>query len=294
MSTLFAQNRRKIKKLSFGDEPYLCFLAEIPDPPKQLFCLGELPKSRLPTVAIVGSRKPSIYGREVTQALAEKLARRGVVIVSGLALGVDAIAHQAALDAGGVTIAVQANGLHALNPRSNRLIGESIIERGGAIISEYEPGVEPLKHRFLARNRLVSGIADAIVVTEAAARSGTLNTAAHALEQGRDVYAIPGNITNPMSAGCNALIAQGASPLTSIDDFVATYTATDEPAQVALPIGQNDTENAILTALSEGVRDGDQLLARADCTASEFNTTMTMLEIQGVIAPLGANQWRLH
>lgn len=295
MSTLFAQNRRDIKKLSLDRCPYLESLQYLAVPPAELYCLGDIPTERRPSVAIVGSRKPSSYGREVTAKIAHDLARRGVVIISGLALGVDAIAHQAALDAGGTTIALQANGLHALNPRTNRQLGEHIIEQGGAILSEYEPGIEAMKHQFLERNRLVSGLADAIIITEAAARSGSLNTAAHALEQGKEIYVVPGNITSPMSAGCNQLLRQGATPITSLDDIYAQVfpDQANTPAQQTLPLGSTSAETALITALASGIRDGDELLAQTKLTASEVNTALSMLEINGVIKPLGANRWTL-
>jgi DNA processing protein len=295
MSTLFAQNRPKIKKMSLSSSPFTEVLAEIPDPPKSLYVLGKLPKERLPSVAIVGSRKPTSYGREVTNRIAEALATRGVVIISGLALGTDAVAHQAAIKAGGITIAVQANGLHSLYPKSNRHIGETIIKSGGAIVSEYPPGTEPMKHQFRARNRIVSGLADAIIITEAAARSGTLITAAHALEQGKDVYAVPGNITSPMSMGCNRLIAQGARPITDIDEFIDEIAPADsDSSQQILPLGDGELENAIIDLLANGMRDGDEILAKLNIEAHEFSSAMTMLEIKGAIKPLGSNRWSLR
>lgn len=295
MSTLFAQKYPKIKKTAVSGHSYLEKIALVDNAPKSVYYLGELPLARIPTVAIVGTRKPTAYGREVTSRIASALARRGVIIVSGLALGTDAIAHQAALEAGGITIAVQANGLHAINPRSNRLLGERIVTSGGAIISEYEPGIEPLKHQFLERNRLISGLSDVVIVTEAASRSGSLNTAAHGLEQGTDVYAVPGNITSPMSAGCNHLIESGARPIVDIDVFIEEFLPKSEEttAQTILPLGSTKLENTIISLMSEGVRDGDTLLARSHASAAEFSTAITMLEINGIIKPLGANKWQL-
>ena len=228
--------------------------------------------------------------------LASELARRGVVIVSGLALGVDAIAHQAALDAGGTTIAVQANGLHRLYPSSNRQLGERIIKQGGAIISEYETGIDARQHQFLERNRIVSGLSDAVIVTEAASRSGTLNTAGHALAQGKYVFAVPGNITSPMSAGCNALLARGAAPALSAEVILEAIMpeALDDQSQVPLPLGSTPLEQAIIDALAQGERDGDSILSRLNASPTEFNTALTMLEINGIITPLGANQWTLQ
>lgn len=283
----------KIATILPGDNEYSALLTDITLPPKQLYIVGELPTERRPTVAIVGTRKPTAYGREVTTRLADALARRGVVIVSGLALGVDAIAQQAALEAGGTTIAVLGNGLHRIYPATNRQLGLDIVAKGGAIVSEYEEGVEPMQHRFLERNRLVSGLADIVVITEAAARSGTLNTAGHALEQGRELYAVPGPITSPMSAGCNAVIRQGATPLVTIDEFVGELL-TDNSEQTLLPLGDTPTEQAIIDALASGIRDGDEIQKQLGITASELNMALTMLEINGAITPLGANQWRLR
>jgi len=284
----------KINAIDPRDHPYLQITRCIDDLKKTWYYVGSLPTERRPTVAIVGSRKPTAYGREVTAMLARDLAVRGVVIVSGLALGIDAIAHQAALDAGGTTIAAQANGLHRLYPYTNKQLGERIIAEGGAIISDFEPGVEPMRYRFLERNRIVSGIADAVIVTEAASRSGTLNTAAHALTQGKELFAVPGPITSPMSAGCNHLLRQGATPATCSDDILSVIMPDLEgDTQLVLPIGSTTLETAIISALSTGMRDGDEILAHLGANPSEFNTALTMLEINGVIKPLGANRWAL-
>ncbi|HTK39600.1 MAG TPA: DNA-processing protein DprA [Patescibacteria group bacterium] len=285
----------KINEVRPLEHPYLKVLECVDDLSKKLYYCGELPGKRIASVAIVGSRKPSTYGREVTLRFAEGLARQGIVIISGLALGVDAIAHQAALDSSGTTVAVQANGLHRLYPASNRQLGERIINSGGAIIGEYEPGVDARPYQFLQRNRIISGLADAVLITEAAARSGSLNTAGHALTQGKFVFAVPGNITSPMSTGCNALLAQGALPATSVDDILAVISPrTTTDAQMPLAIGSTPLEQAIIDALASGLRDGDDLQTTIGCSQSELNTALTMLEIHGVIASLGANQWRLY
>ena len=284
---------QKINSISPLDNEYTRVLQCVSDVPSTIYYRGTLPATRRPTVAIIGTRKPTSYGREVTHRLAYDLAKRGVVIVSGLALGVDAIAHQAALEAGGTTIAVQANGLHRMYPNTNRELAEKLIDNGGALISEYESGIEPMQHRFLERNRLVSGLSDAVIITEAASRSGTLNTAAHALTQGKELFIVPGNITSPLSAGCNGLLRQGAAPIMCAQDVldILMPSATGETA--ALPLGSNETEQAIIDALSDGLRDGDEILQRTKTAPAEFNTALTMLEINGVITPLGANQWRL-
>lgn len=286
----------KINKIRPLAEKYLQILECLDDLPDTLYYRGTLPSERRPSVAIVGTRKPTAYGREVTIQLASELARRGVVIISGLALGVDALAHQAALDVGGTTIAVQANGLHRLYPNTNRQLGERIVEQGGAIISSYEPGIEPMQYRFLERNMIVSGMADAVIVIEAAARSGTLSTAAHALRQGKDLFAVPGNITSPMSAGCNQLLSQGATPATSADDILSIIAPSTGSAnnQTVLPLGSTPLEQAIIDALASGERDGEAILARANANSDEFNTALTILEINGTVRSLGANRWTLR
>ena len=274
-----------------GDE-YLSTLKELAVSPRSLYVSGELPPMRKVSVAIVGTRRPTAYGKEVTYRFAYDLAKRGVVIISGLALGVDAIAHKAALDAGGVTIAVQANGLDLIYPSVNQGLARKIVEKG-AIISEYEPGVPARKHQFLARNRLVSGLADAVIVTEAAARSGTLSTVSHALDQNREVFAVPGNITSLLSVGPNRLIQQGAHPALSADDVLEIIAPHLLQEQVSLALGNTPEEIAILKLLQSGIRSGDELQRLSGMGVSEFSQTLSMLEIQGAIRGLGANQWTL-
>lgn len=256
--------------------------------------MGILPSERRPTVAIVGSRKPTTYGKEVTHQLAYELASKGVVIVSGLALGVDAIAHRGALEAGGTTLAVLANGLPQIYPATHRDLAKSIIEHGGAVLSEYDSEIEPRGYQFLERNRIVSGLADAVIITEAAARSGTLNTAAHALEQGKEIFVVPGNITSPLSRGCNSLLKQGASPVTCADDVLEVVAPQLLQPQASLPLGSTPVESKILQLLQEGVRDGDEVQRRSSIPATEFNQALTMLELSGSIRSLGANQWTLR
>lgn len=274
-------------------------LASIANPPKSLCFMGTLPTSDAPVVAIVGSRKPSAYGREVTEQLAGDLATAGCIIVSGLALGIDGIAQKAALEAGGTVIGVIPNELPDISPQTNYKLAMTIIEKGGAILSEWKKGDGKVVNRwsFLERNRLVSGLADAVIITEAAERSGTLNTAAHALSQGRDVFAVPGNITSPLSAGCNALLKQGAlvaTTATDILDVIAPSTTQSATDQAVIPLGETPAENTIIDLLRTGLRDGDQLQQQSGLNPADFATALTMLEINGVIKPLGANNWALR
>ena len=272
-------------------------LASIANPPKSLCFMGTLPTSGAPVVAIVGSRKPSAYGREVTEQLASDLAKAGCIIVSGLALGIDGIAQRAALEAGGTVIGVIPNELPDISPQTNYKLAMNIIKNGGAILSEWKKGDGKIVNRwsFLERNRLVSGLADAVIITEAAERSGTLNTAAHALSQGRDVFAVPGNITSPLSAGCNALLKQGAYPATEAKDILQIIAPEQlkKTDQSQLPLGSSPEETIIINLIASGIRSGDQLQQQSGLSASNFSTALTMLEINGVIKPLGANNWML-
>lgn len=291
----------KINRISPKDHVFTQKLINIDSSPSQLCYLGTLPEHEAPVVAIVGTRKPTAYGVEMTQRLAYDLAKRGVIVVSGLALGVDALAHRAALDAGGITIAVVVNELPDISPRTNLQLAKSMIEHNGAIISEWGRGDGGFinKASFVIRNRLVSGLADAVIITEATAKSGTLNTAAHALNQGRDVFAVPGNATSPLSEGCNMLLKQGAAPITEAKDvleIIAPSTVLDKARskQASLPFGDTPAENTILQLIYQGVRDGEQLQQQSGLLASDFATALTMLEINGQIRPLGANQWTIR
>lgn len=260
--------------------------------------MGKLPEINAPVVSIVGSRKPSAYGKEVTERLATDLAKAGCVIVSGLALGVDCIAQKAAIEAGGTVVAVVPNELPDISPRTNYQLAMSIIERGGAVVSEWMKGDKKIVNRwsFLERNRLVSGLADGIIITEAAERSGTLNTASHALNQGRDLFVVPGNITSPLSAGCNTLLKQGAYLVTDADDVLSIIA----PEKLQKDNGQELAASAtieeaiIIKLISEGLRDGDEIQQKSGLSASDFATALTMLEINGAIKPLGANNWTLR
>ena len=248
MSTLFTNFFEKINQITPLEHDFTEVLESIALTPKTLYFRGKLPqnmskngKSRPKTVAIVGSRHNTRYGEDVAYRLAYELAKHNVIIISGLAYGIDSIAHKGCLAGGGKTIAVLGTPINRIYPVSHKSLAKQIIEQDGAIISEYAPRTkeysnsllapgeyfddmgrrtqEP-KISFLYRNRLISGLSDIVVVVEAAEKSGSLNTATHALEQGKEVFAVPGNITNPYSQGCNKLIKQGAIPYTCPDDIL--------------------------------------------------------------------------
>jgi DNA processing protein len=241
---------------------------------------------------VVGSRGLTPYGKTITDQLAGEAAGKGIVIVSGMALGVDGIAHRAALQTGGKTIAVLANGLDRMYPSSHRGLAKQILEQGGAIISEYPEGTDPRREHFIARNRIVSGLSSAVLITEAAAKSGTLHTAQFALEQGREVMCVPGNITSPLSAGTNQLIKAGAMPVTTGQDIIQFFGIEEGITQQSL-VGASQEEQVILDLLAQGIADSAELLALSELDAAGFNQALTMLEITGRIKPLGAGRWTL-
>lgn len=271
---------------------YLKIVQTIANAPKRLWYIGNLPSTRLPTIAIIGTRRPTAYGQSITHRLAYQLAKQGVVIVSGLALGVDAIAHRAALEAGGTTIAIMPGGLTHIAPRSNYNLAVDIIRSGGMLLSEYAPEDPIYKQNFIARNRIVSGISDGLLVVEATAKSGTMHTASFALEQGRAVMAVPGNITSPASEGCNNLIKRGALAATDVNDILAEIGLATAH-QTSLPLGNSPQEQALLQLLLAGESDGDVLQQKSKLPSAAFSQTLTMLELGGKIRALGANQWSL-
>lgn len=282
--------KHKHKQIPIPDK-----LTSIPDAPENLFAIGDTLNTLLkqPRVAIVGSRKMTPYGRLVTEKFASELASNGIVIVSGLAYGVDACAHQSALSSGGKCIAVLACGLDQMYPAANKKLADNIVEKGGVILSEYPKKTEPLRHHFLARNRIISGLADAVLITEAAQRSGSLNTAGHALNQGIPVMAVPGNINSLMSGGTNNLIKSGAHPITDVSDMLSILGLDKESTQQSLPVALSKEEYLILTLLKEGVSDGIELQAKSELDPAMYGQTLTMLEISGKIKPQGNNKWSI-
>lgn len=278
---------------------------------KMLYYYGFLPDKRPKCVGIVGARKNTSYGYEVAYNAAYAAAKAGVVVVSGLAYGCDSIAHRAALDAGGITVAILGTPIDEVYPRTHVALAEEIVEKGGAIISEYGPGQRAesrpeVAARFLARNRIIAGLSDVVLVAEAADRSGTLNTATHALTFGVDLMVAPGDITRESSKGCNRLLGQGAIPYTGPDDLLGVLF----PEQVKRFRGKDaelrrqkqrfsrlagrletETERKIVAAILAGVQDGEKIIRGLGLEAMEFSQTITVLEIKGVVKPLGMNKW---
>lgn len=274
------------------DEIYPRILREIPGPPPVLYYRGTLPAQDEPTVAIVGTRRATSYGREATTRIAADLAGAGVTVVSGLAKGIDGFAHRAALDAGGRSIGVLASGVDIIYPPEHRHLAERIVECG-ALVSDYPPGTKPDAPNFPARNRIISGLSLATVVVEAPTRSGALITVGFAADQGRDVYAVPGSIVSTASAGSNQLLRQGATPLTTaaelLDDLGLNPADGPQPEQTAFPM--TDEERSIYALVTAEPQHIDELAYSAGLTISAASALMMMLELKGLVANAGAQHF---
>ena len=324
MSTLFTHFFDKINQISPLEHEFTEVLESIAVMPKTLYFYGKMPENMLEkrpkTVAIVGSRHNTSYGEEVAYQLAYELGKRGVIVISGLAYGIDSIGHRGCLDAGGTTIAVLGTRIDDIYPKSHLSLAREIITKNGAIISEYPPRellndtplapgeyLDKTNHKrsinqyasFLHRNRIISGLSDIVVVIEAAEKSGSLNTATHAIAQGKEVFAVPGNITSPYSQGCNKLIQQGAFPYTEPDDvlrllFPDEYIKKRQNLRSQGLVGDTDVETAILEALGNGLRTGEEIAERAKLPPEVFSQTITILEIKGRVRSLGLNYWGLR
>jgi DNA processing protein len=266
--------------LHLGDRRYPPLLRQLHDPPARLFVRGAgadvLSRS---SVAVVGARSCSPYGAQVARRLGRELAQAGAVVVSGLARGVDAEAHRGALDVGGCTVAVLGCGIDRDYPRAHTDLARRI-EATGAVVAEYPPGAEPAPWRFPARNRIVAGLCAATVVVEARERSGALITAEFALEEGREVLAVPGEITSALSTGTNALLRQGATPLLAPEDALA---AAGLEAPAAPPAQPDGTRDDILAAVRERPSDMDGLCRRTGRAPAEVAAALVLLELEGLV-----------
>ncbi len=276
--------------LTLGDPHYPPQLLQTADPPLLLYVQGDIEWLAHPSIAVVGSRNPSAQGRDNAHAFARHLGQAGLVVVSGLALGVDGAAHEGALDGGGATIAVIGTGIDRVYPARHRGLAHRIADKG-LIVSEYPLGTPPLPSNFPPRNRIIAGLSRGTLVVEAALQSGSLITARQALEAGREVFAIPGSIHSPQSRGCHALIKQGAKLVDSAADileelrFPAPRTdasgATQAPGESA-PAQQHE----LLDALGHDPVSLDALVARTGWSAAELNAQLLELELAGSVARL--------
>ncbi len=281
--------------VTWGGEAYPSLLSETDGAPTLLFVQGGLLQTDDQAIAMVGTRKCTPYGRQIARRLAADLARRGFTIVSGMADGIDGEAHESALEAGGRTIAVMASGADITYPRSHRQL-RADIANSGAVVTEYAFGTEPLKERFPARNRIISGLARGVIVVEAPMMSGALITARHAAEQGRDVFAVPGNADSPNSRGCHALIKDGAKLVEVAEDVVEGLGIMLEAVPVRAPSPQQQAdltgdEAAVIKTLSFEPRQVDGIAGEAQLPVATVNATLMMLEMKGIVRRFPGNTY---
>jgi len=275
-----------------GSEKYPELLAAISDPPLVLFWRGAEPASCQPAVAIVGARRCTAYGERTAARIAREAAELGIVVISGLARGIDAAAHRGALE-GGRTAAVLAGGLERIYPGEHRALAERVVAGGGFLLSEQPPGVQPLPWLFPFRNRIITGLCAATVVVEAASRSGSLASARHALAQGREVLAVPGPIDSPLSVGTNRLIAQGAPPLCETADLEAARglreiierSSLNNSKRRTIPLEQlSAEERSIVTAIGARDATADEICAATSLDGTRVLALLTALELAGVVS----------
>ena len=278
---------RGLRVVAFGEPAYPRLLAEIPDPPPVLWIRGLPDVLALPAVAVVGSRAAGAEGLRAARALGEDLASAGVVVVSGLARGVDAAAHEGAL-ASGRTVAVLGCGVDVVYPAEHDALAARVAETG-ASVAEFPPGTSPRAHHFPLRNRIISGLSLATVVVEAGEKSGALITAEFAVEQGRDVFAVPGSILTPQSEGTNRLIEQGARPLLKMSEILESLKLEQIPEKQAARKSNplNPTEKNLLDHLSQEPVHMDELCTLTGLSIQDVSATLTMMELKGLVSQVG-------
>ena len=277
-----------VEILTWDDSGYPRHLKEIDQPPPVLYVRGTLLPEDDWAVAIVGTRRVTAYGRQVADEVATALAHSGVTIVSGLARGIDSIAHQAALNAGGRTLAVLGNGVDQVYPPENRRLASQIIEHG-AVVSDYPLGTQPDGINFPPRNRIISGLSLAVIIVEAGLTSGALITATFAAEQGRDVFAVPGNINAPQSQGTNRLIMDGAQPLLSPQDVLEALdlSKVSEHRAVRVALPADPVEARLFKLLSHEPMHVDEIRAQAEMPIETVSATLAMMELKGMVRQVG-------
>jgi DNA processing protein len=274
-----------VQRLARTGRDYPPLLAAVPDPPGVLWLRGEAAPSLLaePAVAVVGARSCSAYGRAVARTLGRELASAGVVVVSGMARGVDGEAHRGALDTGGRTVAVLGCGIDRDYPSAHAELARRIVATGGLVVSEYEPGVEPAPWRFPARNRIIAGLSAATVVVEARERSGALITADFALEDGREVMAVPGEITSALSSGTNGLLRLGATPVTCSADVLEAL-GIEPQAAVSSQAPPGGDPAVVLARVALGAITADELARASGLGADRVAGALVELELAGLVA----------
>jgi len=289
--------RENIKVITINDNLYPKLLKEIYYPPTLFYYRGELNIQDEFALAVVGSRKYTSYGQQTVGRIIKDLARNNITIVSGLALGIDALSHLATLDVKGRTIAVLGSGLdkQSIYPSANRYLADKIISAGGLVLSEFPLGTPPLKHHFPQRNRLISGLTLGSLIIEAGEKSGALITARHALDQNREVFAVPGSIYSATSAGTNQLIKLGAKVITCAQDIIEALDLVQVTAYIDNKkiIPESTEEEKIVNQLSHEPIHVDSIVRKTELNASTVNSTLVIMEMKGMVKNLGGMQYIL-
>ena len=300
--------KKKMALVLREDAQYPPLLRQIAHPPHLLYVYGETDLTDRFPVAVVGTRRASAYGLTHTREIAAELAQTGVCVVSGLALGIDAAAHTGALDGGGRTVAVLGSALDKPYPQENEPLMRRILESGGSVVSEYAPGTPPSRYSFLQRNRIIAGMCLGTLVTEGPRRSGALNTATRTLENGREVFALPGNVDSPGAQLPNMLISEGARLVTGAADILsalviepkdapkaaqAAVAPVEAPAEKKphIPGGLDETQRAICAALLAGEADFDALCAVSGLESDELGALLIEMEMDGLVTPLAGTRY---
>lgn len=300
--------KKKMALVLREDAQYPPLLRQIAHPPHLIYVYGETDLTDRFPVAVVGTRRASAYGLTHTREIAAELAQTGVCVVSGLALGIDAAAHTGALDGGGRTVAVLGSALDKPYPQENEPLMRRILESGGSVVSEYAPGTPPSRYSFLQRNRIIAGMCLGTLVTEGPRRSGALNTATRTLENGREVFALPGNVDSPGAQLPNMLISEGARLVTGAADILSALVIEPKDAPKAaqaavapmeapaekkphIPGGLDETQRAICVALLAGEADFDALCAVSGLESDELGALLIEMEMDGLVTPLAGTRY---
>ena len=300
--------KKKMALVLREDAQYPPLLRQIAHPPHLLYVYGETDLTDRFPVAVVGTRRASAYGLTHTREIAAELAQTGVCVVSGLALGIDAAAHTGALDGGGRTVAVLGSALDKPYPQENEPLMRRILESGGSVVSEYAPGTPPSRYSFLQRNRIIAGMCLGTLVTEGPRRSGALNTATRTLENGREVFALPGNVDSPGAQLPNMLISEGARLVTGAADILSALVIEPKDAPKAaqaavvpmeapaekkphIPGGLDETQRAICAVLLAGEADFDALCAVSGLESDELGALLIEMEMDGLVTPLAGTRY---
>lgn len=302
VSAVEAEEKLASRKLRFISRQHPCFpqkLMNLPDGPYGLFFRGHLPDPEKPSVAVIGARRCSNYGQQMAMVLGKALAAEGYQVISGMAAGVDGVAQSACLSAGGQSYAVLGNGADVCYPQENEDLYDRL-EQAGGILSEFPPMTPPLRHHFPLRNRLISGLSDAVIVVEARAQSGSLITADLALDQGKDVYAVPGRFNDLLSYGCNRLIEQGAGIVLSSESLLENLAASlnlkrvtpkEEDAVRIITQNMADDEKKVYSALNFDAKSLDEIASAAGLTLLQSMKAILNLQLKNLAAEVSKNQY---